>query len=94
MIHNTVLTFGLPLLTAMTGLGFGLVYFAALRRTAELFGSGGGWLGAAGLTLARITGAVALFAAAAWLGAVPLLAAFVGFLSARAIMLRSARRMV
>jgi len=74
------------------GLVFGLAYFAALRRTADLFSAGKGYLLPAALTFCRFTGAVAVFGLAAWLGALPLLAALLGFLLARAIALRTARR--
>jgi hypothetical protein len=63
-----------------------------LRRTVDLFASGRGWLEPAGLMLARITGAVVVLTFMARLGAMLLLAGFLGFLLARAITLRSARR--
>jgi hypothetical protein len=44
------------------------------------------------MTLGRVTAAGFLFAIAAKLGAAPLLAAFLGFLVARAAALRAARR--
>jgi hypothetical protein len=69
-----------------------LLYFLALRRTAILFASGRGWLAPVALTLGRI-GAAALFLGfAARLGATVLLAAFGGFLLARAVALRAAGR--
>lgn len=84
----------LVLLAAMAfaGLALGLIYFRALRRTVDLFASGRGWLGPAGLTLARIAGAVIILTLMTRLGAMPLLAGFLGFLLARMIALRSARR--
>lgn len=85
-----------PLFYAAIGFGgfvFGLVYFAAIQRTATLFAAGSGWLAPAALTIARIISAVTLLALAAKLGAVPLLAAFAGFLLARAVALRAARRL-
>jgi hypothetical protein len=78
--------------SAAFGLVFGLAYFAALRRTADLFSAGKGYLVPAALTLGRFAGAVAVFGLAAWLGALPLLAALLGFLLARTAALRTARR--
>ena len=93
MNHNAlVLTVGLPLATAVVGLAFGLVYFAALRRTVALVTKQSGWPGPVLLTLGRIGGAVILLALAVRLGAAPLLAAFAGLLLARAAALRSMRR--
>jgi F1-F0 ATPase (N-ATPase) AtpR subunit len=85
-------TVGLPLATAVAGLAFGLVYFAALRRTVVLFAAQRSWIGPVALTVARIAAAVILLGIAARLGAAPLLAAFIGFLLARAVVLHSARR--
>jgi hypothetical protein len=77
---------------SVAGFAAGLVYFAMLRRTAELCGSACGWLGPAALTLGRVAGAAILLAFAAKLGAGPLLAAFLGFLLARTAMLHTVRR--
>lgn len=77
---------------AFAGLALGLMYFRALRRTVDLFAGGRGWLGPAGLTLARIAGAVIVLTFMARLGAMPLLAGFLGFLLARAVSLRTQRR--
>jgi len=77
---------------ALLGLALGLVYFRALRRTADLLAGGRGWLGPAGLTLARIAGAIIVLTVMARLGAMPLLAGFLGFLLARLIALRAVRR--
>lgn len=79
------------LLAALAGLGLGLLYFAALRRTAEAFGSASGWRLPAALTVARLLAAIAVFAGIVQFGAGPLLAAFGGFLAARALALRAAR---
>ncbi|MGO9544619.1 MAG: ATP synthase subunit I [Rhodomicrobium sp.] len=83
------------LLTAMAfaGLVSGLLYFLALRRTAILFARGRGWLAPIALTLGRIAAAALLLALAAKLGAAPLLAAFAGFLLARAVALHVAGRL-
>jgi hypothetical protein len=77
---------------ACAGFGFGLLYFAALRRTVTLFAMGRGWFGPVAFTLSRIGAAVIFLVVAAKLGAAPLLAAFLGFLLARTVMLRAARR--
>ena len=92
MIHGTSIAILAIPSAAVAGLVLGFVYFAALRRTVDLYSAGHGWILPTSLTLARLAGAVAVFAAVAWLGAAPLLAASLGFLAARAVMLRSARR--
>jgi len=83
-----------PLVAAMAvaGLALGLAYFAALRRTAMLLGAGGSRLRPLLLTLARIVAAALAFFVAARLGAAPLLAAFLGFLTARELTLSWVRR--
>lgn len=82
----------LAAMMAFAGIAFGLVYFAALRRTIALFTAGRGWLGLLAGTLGRIGAAVVFLAVAAKLGAAPLLAAFLGFLLARGVALRARRR--
>jgi N-ATPase, AtpR subunit len=81
---------------AAAGLVFGRLYFAVLRRTVERLGtrtgSGLGRLAPAALTLARIAGATLFLGLAARFGALPLLAAFFGFLVARSLALRATRR--
>jgi hypothetical protein len=77
---------------AVAGIVFGLVYFATLRRAVTLFTAGRGWIGPLTLTLARIAAAVIFLGLAAKLGAAALIAAFLGFLLARTVMLRVARR--
>ena len=74
---------------AFGGFVFGLVYFAALERTIILFGSGRGWLGPLAFTLGRLAGAVIFLGLATKLGALSLLAAFLGFLLARSVALRA-----
>lgn len=76
----------------VAGLAVGLGYFAVLRRTVQLYGSGHSHLAPVALSLARIIGAAAFLAFAARLGAPSLLAAFLGFLAARTVALRRARR--
>jgi hypothetical protein len=82
----------LIMLPAAAGLIMGLLYFFALRRTAAVMVCGGRWQIALTLTLSRILLAVALFTAAVRVGALPLLAAFGGFLAARALALHFAPR--
>jgi hypothetical protein len=74
------------------GLVFGIVHFAGLRRTVELYSGGRSRLVAAALTLGRIAGAILFFGLAARLGALALLSSFLGFLLARTLALRAARR--
>ena len=76
----------------ISGFAFGLLYFATLKRAAALFASGSSWMGPLGLTLGRIAAAVIFLSLAARLGAAALLAAFLGFLVARALALRPERR--
>lgn len=82
----------LTAIMAVAGLMFGLAYFMALKRSVALFVGGKGWLGPLALTLGRIGAAGGFLFVAAKLGAAPLLAAFVGFLMARALALRAERR--
>ena len=77
---------------ALAGLVFGIVHFALLRRAVDLCSVARGRLAAAALTLGRIAAAIVFFGLAARLGALPLLSAFLGFLLARALALRAARR--
>jgi hypothetical protein len=93
MNHATVTTIApLVLGMAMSGIAFGLLYFAVLRWTAILLASDGGWTSPLVLTIARIGSAVLFLGLAAKLGIFALLAAFVGFLAARAVAVRVVRR--
>ena len=93
MTYNSLLAHPeLVVMTALAGLMFGLLYFALLKRSVTLFVGGRSWLGPLALTLGRIGAAIAFLSVAAKLGAAPLLAAFVGFLMARALALRAERR--
>ena len=82
----------LTTLMAVAGLAFGVVYFASLKRSVTLFVGGKGWLGPLAFILGRIGAAAAFLFVAAKLGAMPLLAAFIGFLMARTLALRAVRR--
>ena len=84
--------FARTLLAAIAGLAFGWAYFAALRRTVEVYLAGRHRFVPALLTLARIAGAMVFLTVAVRFGALLLLAAFLGFLGARALALRAARR--
>jgi hypothetical protein len=93
MTHNTLIAHPeLIVMMALAGLIFGLLYFATLKRSVALFVGGKGWFGSLALTLGRIGAAAAFLFVAAKLGASPLLAAFIGFLMARAVALRAEKR--
>jgi F1F0 ATPase subunit 2 len=92
---NSLLAAGLTTTAAsMLAAGFilGLVYFAVLRWTVSLYAAGRSRVGPAVLTLARLAGAAGVLAFAARLGALPLLATFLGFLLARALSMHVVRR--
>lgn len=82
----------LAIMMASAGLAFGLVYFTALKRSVAIFAAGSGFLAPLALTVARFAAAVAFLGMAAKLGAAALLAAFIGFLLARSVVLRLAQR--
>lgn len=77
---------------AVAGLLAGSAYFAALYRTVDLFGSERGRLVLAAFTLSRLAAVVVFLGFAVHFGAVPLLAAFAGFLGARTLAMRLLRR--
>jgi hypothetical protein len=91
---NTSLSPMIALLVTMafSGFAFGVFYFVALERSITLFASNRGWLGPLAYTLGRMAAAVFFLGLAAKLGALYLLATFLGFLLARAVSLRVARR--
>jgi hypothetical protein len=82
----------LALLFAAAGLALGWCYFATLRRSVAACTARGGLRRCVGWLLARLMGAALFFAFAVHWGAWPLLAAFLGFLGARQLALRAARR--
>jgi hypothetical protein len=88
----TFLVIELAITMACAGFSFGLLYFAALERTVSLFAAGYGWLSLLPFTLGRIAAAGIFLGLAAKLGAISLLAAFAGFLLARAVALHAERR--
>lgn len=77
---------------AAGGLAFGIVYFAALRRSIDRFVQGAGWVGPVALTAGRVAAAVILFGLVSRLGPAALLAAFLAFLAARGLAVRAARK--
>ena len=79
----------LAIVAWLVGLAVGLVHFAALQRTVELYCTGLVGLAIA-LTLGRVAGTILVFGFAAKLGALRLLALFLGFLVARTLALRAA----
>ena len=70
-------------LFAGAGLMLGLVHFLGLRVNTRLFLEDGANLRAIGLHLMRVVATVVAFSLIAQAGALPVLAAFVGFLFAR-----------
>lgn len=74
------------------GLAFGVVYFAALRRSVALFVAHAGWSAPAALAAGRLTAALLLFALLARLGAAAPISAMCGLLLARGLALRAARK--
>jgi len=83
---------GAPIPAGLAGFVFGLVYFAAVERTALLLAARKGLIGPISLTLGRVAAATLFLALAAQFGDASLLSAFLGFLLARAIALRKAGR--
>jgi F1-F0 ATPase (N-ATPase) AtpR subunit len=84
--------FALATAWALGGFLFGLGYFIALRWTVDVLVGGQRRLLPVALTLGRLAAAILFLGLAARFGALPLLIAFVGFLLARALALRAARR--
>jgi len=76
----------------LAGVAFGLLYFRAMRASVHHLVTGASTGKHIGLTLARIAVAGTFaFLLALW-GAAALLSGFAGFLAARALALRAARR--
>ncbi|MGC1860991.1 MAG: ATP synthase subunit I [Methylocystis sp.] len=92
MTHETFASnAGFGLAMAFAGFILGLAYFAALRRTVADLAAGNGRLFLSWLALARYGGVAIFLAFAARLGAISLLATFVGFLLARLVALSALR---
>ncbi len=79
-------------MVAAGGMLLGWGYFEALRRSIAWFGAPAGRARSVALTAGRLLCAVGFFALIARLGALPLLLALAGFLAARSLALRTARR--
>jgi len=91
-MHSTGVDPGLAVLFGAGGLAFGWGYFAALRRGIDAYAAQGAVLRSLLWMLARLAAAALFFAFAVRWGAWPLVAAFLGFLAARQIAVRAARR--
>ena len=76
----------------IAGFVFSLGYFHVMQQSVARFAAGRGWGVPAALTLGRLIAVTLFLAAAAKLGAAALIAAFAGFLAARAISLHKAKR--
>jgi len=83
---------GAPITAGVAGFVFGLLYFAAVERTAALLVARKGLLGPISLTLGRVAAATLFLALAAQFGDASLLSAFSGFLLARVVALRKPGR--
>ena len=93
MTHNVLINHpGLAVVMAIAGCLFGWQYFAMLKHSVMLFVGGKGRRSLLALTLGRMGAAATFLFIVAKLGAAPLLAAFTGFLLARALALRAERR--
>jgi hypothetical protein len=93
---NTLLADNLRSLAAIAislpvGFVAGLVYFHALRRSADLMVSGGRATVTLALTAGRLALLVAILLAAAWFGALSLLAAAAGVIAGRNWIMRRNR---
>jgi len=80
------------LVATLAGFAVGMLYFAALRRTVLRFTASDGRWERVALTIGRMGVALALFAAAARMGAAALLVTFAGFLLARSAAIHRSRR--
>ena len=81
------------LLLGIAGFAMGLAYFASLRRGVQLSIVSHAWLQYMLWALARTAAAALFFTFAMRWGAPALLAAFAGFLIARQLAVRGARRL-
>lgn len=81
------------LLLAIAGFVLGMAYFASLRRGVQLSIARHAWLPYMLWALGRIAAAAIFFTFAVRWGVPALLAAFAGFLAARQLAVRTARRL-
>lgn len=86
------LSAAVPLL-AIAGFGLGMAYFASLRRGVRLSMARHAWLPYMGRALVRIVAAALFFTFSVRWGLPALVAALTGFLAARTLALRGARRL-
>lgn len=91
-MHSTGVDLRLAVLFSAGGLAFGWGYFAALRRGIDAYAAQRAVFKSLLWMLARLAAAALFFACAVRWGAWPLVAAFLGFLAARQIAVRAARR--
>lgn len=89
---DSITTGALALAVAAGGMALGLAYFFALGRTVDALLGERHLAKVVGLTVLRIGGAIALLTVLAQFGPVMLLSGFAGFLGARMIATRRARR--
>ncbi len=90
--HSLTETCALAAALAVAGVILGRCYFGVLRWSVARYTTGRtDTLQSAALALGRMLCAAGLLAIAARLGALPLLAAFLGFLAARTSAVRAAR---
>lgn len=89
---DPITTGALALAVAAGGMALGLAYFFALGRTVDALLGERHLAKVVGLTVLRIGGAIALLTVLAQFGPVMLLSGFAGFLGARMIATRRARR--
>lgn len=94
IIHpaDASLSTAVPLLGA-AGLMAGMAYFASLRRGVQRSVARGAWSGLMLSAIARVALAALFFALAVHWGLPALLGAFAGFLFARHLAVRAARRL-
>lgn len=83
---------GLAIAIFACSMALGIVYFFVLARTVDALLGERHLAKVVGLTLLRIGGAIAVLALLAQLGPLMLLSGFFGFLGARLISTRNARR--
>jgi len=89
---DPITTVAIALAVAAGSMALGLVYFYALGRTVDALLGERHAAKIIGLSLLRIGGAIALLTLLAQFGPVMLLSGFAGFLGARLIATRQARR--
>lgn len=90
--HDTLASLRPVLPLAIAGFALGAAYFASLRHGLHVSIVGRAWLPYTLWALARIAAAALFFAFALRWGLPALLAAFAGFLAARELAVRTARR--